>query len=351
MKPFKPSGLTILAGIMLAIWVLAAAAELVPKQGVVQRGGYLSRPEVQSFIDEMVQRHDFDRQRLLRLFAQVSRQDRVLEAISRPAEAKPWYEYRPIFLTASRIEQGVAYWAANEALLNRASQVYGVDPEYIVAILGVETYYGRRTGSFPVLEALTTLGFDYEPRANFFRRELEQYLLLTREESLDPLTLEGSYAGAMGQGQFISSSYRAYAVDFDGDGLRDLWGSTADAIGSVANYFKRHGWRLGEEVAIEARTSGRGHAGLVGKGLKPSLSLEELSASGVEPVRALPTADAVLSLIELEGEEGAEFWIGFNNFYVITRYNRSPLYAMAVYQLAQEIRSRHNGQLRTASQW
>lgn len=328
---------------------LAALAEPVPKQGVVQRGGYLSRPDMQSFVDEMVQRHGFDRQQMLRLFAQVRRQDRVLEAISRPAEAKPWYDYRPIFLTSGRIEKGVAFWAAHEALLDRASQVYGVDPEYIVAILGVETYYGQRTGSFAVLDALTTLAFDYPPRGGFFRRELEHYLLLTREESLDPLQLQGSYAGAMGQGQFISSSYREYAVDFDGDGRRDLWGSTADAIGSVANYFRRHGWDLGDEVAVEARTSGQGYTDLVAKGIKPSLTLAELSANGVEPAQALATADTPLSLIELEGDDGRELWIGFNNFYVITRYNRSPLYAMAVHQLAQEIQSHHRGRLRTAS--
>ncbi|MGD8497291.1 MAG: lytic murein transglycosylase B [Chromatiales bacterium] len=333
---------------MLACCLATVLAELAPKQGVVQRGGYLARAELQAFVDEMVQRHGLDRQQVLQLFAQVQRQDRVLEAISRPAEAKPWREYRPIFLTQSRIDKGVDFWGAHETLLDQASQAYGVDPEYIVAILGVETYYGRRTGSFPVLDALTTLAFDYPPRAKFFRRELEQYLLLTVEEGLDPLKLQGSYAGAMGQGQFISSSYREYAVDFDGDGRRDLWGSTPDAIGSVANYFRRHGWDLGEEVTVEARTSGADHAGLVAKGLKPSLTLEELSASGVEPAGVLNAVDAPLALIELEGENGRELWIGFNNFYVITRYNRSPLYAMAVHQLAQEIRARHIGSLRSA---
>lgn len=320
----------------------------VSKRGVVQRGDYLGRPEVQAFIDQMAARHGFDPQRLTGLFAQARRQERVLEAISRPAEAKPWYQYRPIFLTPARIEGGVEYWSRHEALLSRAGEAFGVEPEYLVAIIGVETYYGRRTGGFPVFDTLVTLGFDYPPRSGFFRRELEQYLLLARDESLDPLSLKGSYAGAMGKGQFIASSYRSYAVDFDGDGRRDLWGSAADAIGSVANYFERHGWEQGGAVAVPAASDGGSLQPLLEAGLKPSLTLDELAARGVRPTAPVPPGDPPVALIELQGAEGPEYWIGFNNFYVITRYNRSPLYAMAVHQLAQEIRQARDARLRTA---
>lgn len=322
----------------------------VSKRGVVQRGDYIGRPEVQAFIDRMAARHGFDPQRLTDLFAQARRQDRVLEAISRPAEAKPWHQYRPIFLTPERIEGGVEYWSRHEALLLRAGEVFGVDPEYLVAIIGVETYYGRHTGGFPVFDTLVTLGFDYPPRADFFRRELEQYLLLSRDESLEPLSLKGSYAGAMGKGQFIASSYRSYAVDFDGDGRRDLWGSAADVIGSVANYFERHGWEPGGVVAVPAVGGGDGLEPLLKAGLKPSLTLDELAARGVRPAAPVPPGDPPVALIKLEGVEGPEYWIGFNNFYVITRYNRSPLYAMAVHQLAQEIRRVREARLRTVRQ-
>jgi len=210
----------------------------------------------------------------------------------------------------------------------------------------VETRYGSRQGSYRVMDALVTLAFNYPPRAAFFKSELEQYLLLTREEGVDPLAVTGSYAGAMGQGQFISSSYRHYAIDFDGDGKRDLWHNTADAIGSVANYFKEHGWERGGAVAVPVAVSGA-HApvqGLVDKGLKPSLSVRDLKRQGVETAAALADDDRV-ALIELEQKKGPEYWVGLHNFYVITRYNHSPLYAMAVYQLSEEIRVRRNERL------
>ncbi len=300
-------------------------------------GSFLEREEVRAFIDEMVERHDFERRDLNALFADVELQARVLEVIQRPAEGKPWYQYRPIFLNPERIEQGIAFMREHRALLSEAEAVYGVPPEYITAIIGVETFYGRHTGGFPVLDTLTTLGFDYPPRARFFKSELEHYLLLTREEGLDPRGLEGSYAGAMGKGQFISSSYRNYAVDFDKDGKRDLWFSTADAIGSVANYFQRHGWKRGEPVTMPARVEAEAAAPFAEKGMKPSFSLAELTGAGVEPLYPLSYDDDI-ALIELEGDEFNEYWLGLKNFYVITRYNHSPLYAMAVHQLAQEIK-------------
>jgi membrane-bound lytic murein transglycosylase B len=233
----------------------------------------------------------------------------------------------------------VAFWGRHEDILADAEARFGVEPEYVVAIIGVETYYGRRTGSFPVLDTLTTLGFDYPPRSRFFSSELEHYLLLTREESLDPLRLKGSYAGAMGKGQFISSSYRAYAVDFDGDGQRDLWGSTRDAVGSVANYLARHGWTHRAPVTVPASARGEAYLDLLDAGLKPSLDAAALRAAGVSPA----PGDAPVALVALEAEAGTELWLGHNNFYVITRYNRSPLYAMAVHQLAQAIREAHLG--------
>lgn len=314
-----------------------ATSLAIPAQAADAVVRYVDRADVEAFIDEMVERHDFKRRELDALFADVKQQQRVLEVIQRPAEGKPWYEYRPIFLNPQRITKGIAFWKEHAALLQQAEQVYGVPPEYIVAIIGVETFYGRHTGGFPVLDTLTTLGFDYPPRARFFRSELEQYLLLTREEGLDPRELEGSYAGAMGKGQFISSSYRTYAVDFDEDGKRDLWFSTADAIGSVANYFERHGWRRGEPVAMPARVEAEVAAPFAAKGMKPSFTLDELTAAGVEPLYPL-SYDGDIALIELEGDEFNEYWLGLKNFYVITRYNHSPLYAMAVHQLAQEIR-------------
>jgi membrane-bound lytic murein transglycosylase B len=303
---------------------------------------YAQRSEVRRFMDEVAAEHAFDRAYLERLFAGVQRQSRVLEAIARPAEAKPWFEYRKIFLTPDRIDKGVAFWRENAPILQRAEQTYGIPAQIIVAIIGVETLYGRRMGRYPVLDSLTTLGFDYPPRARFFRSELEQLLLLAREESLDAAALKGSYAGAMGRGQFIPSSYRRFAVDFDDDGVRDLWNSNADAIGSVANYFRRHGWSTGEQVALPASVQGRAYRALVEKGIKPSIKPAALGAHGVTPQRG-QLDGARVALMEFELKDAKQYWIGLNNFYVITRYNHSPLYAMAVYQLSGRIKAGYEG--------
>lgn len=297
-------------------------------------------PAVQQFIQQMVEHHGFDRAKLEALFAHVQIRTDVLAAMSRPAEAKPWYEYRAIFLTPSRIAGGARFWRAHEHTLARAQQVYGVDPAIIVAILGVETRYGGHTGSIPVVDALATLAFRYPPRAAFFRGQLEQYLLLTREEHLDPLALDGSYAGAMGLPQFIASSYRRYAVDFDGDHVRNLLGDVDDAIGSVANYLAVHGWRRGGTVAVPAQVSGDDFETLLKRGLKPRTPIATMQAHGVRLGRSLPASERG-ALIDLQGEKGSEYWVGLQNFYTITRYNHSALYAMAVYQLAQAIRARH----------
>jgi membrane-bound lytic murein transglycosylase B len=303
---------------------------------------YAQRQEVRKFISELVEQEGFNQSELEQLFARAQKQQSILDAISRPAESKPWYQYRPIFLTDKRAEKGVEFWIEHGADLERAEKEFGVAQEIIVAIIGVETYYGRRTGSYAVLDALSTLGFDYPPRSRFFSKELREYLLLARNEGWDPLEIKGSYAGAMGFGQFIPSSYRAYAVDFSGDGKRDLWNAT-DAIGSVANYFKRHGWKQGEGVAVKA-IARDDRVKELKTSLKPSMELKELSAHGVRP-RSLPDAQGPYSLIALEQKDGYEYWVGQKNFYVISRYNHSALYSMAVYQLSQDILQRYEKRL------
>jgi membrane-bound lytic murein transglycosylase B len=296
--------------------------------------------EQRGFVDDMVRRHGFNRAELTRLLEDAQFQDGIIAAITRPAEAKPWYEYRAIMLTPERAEQGVEFWRRNADTLRRAEAEYGVPPQIVTAILGVETRYGRNTGRHRVLDALFTLGFGYPKRAPFFRKELEQFLLMAREERLDARTLTGSYAGAMGRPQFMPSSFRTFAVDFDGDGRRDLWNSDADAIGSIANYFVRNGWRRGESVVLPAQGVGTRHQRFLDAGLKPSLSLGELAGAGITVAAGLP-GDTPASLFDLDEENGPVYWAGLQNFYAITRYNRSELYAMAVYQLSREIAQLH----------
>lgn len=294
--------------------------------------------ELESFVQDMANRHDFDVAQLRQLLSQAQPRQDIIDAMNNPAERLPWHRYRPIFLKPDRIAQGVVFWNDNAELLEKISSEYGIPSEILVAIVGVETYYGRHKGRHRVLDALATLGFNYPPRAQFFRRELEQYLLLAREERLDPLQLTGSYAGAMGMPQFIPSSYRSYAVDGDGDGRRDLFSNTADIMASVANYFRRHNWETGGLIAAPAQVSGKGWLTLDDQDLKPVRTFAQLTAAGVST--AVPAAaDAPARLLVLETADGDEHWATFHNFYVITRYNRSPLYAMAVFQLAQQIKN------------
>ncbi len=300
------------------------------------------RPEVQAFIGEVASRHGFDPATLRAVFAAARSQPRIIELITRPAESKPWWAYRDIFLVPRRIEGGVEFWRTHAATLAEAERTYGVPAEIVVSIIGVETLYGGNTGSYRVLEALSTLAFDYPRRADFFRKELEHFLLLSREEGFDPLALQGSYAGAMGLGQFMPSSFRAYAVDFDGDGRRDIWGSVVDAIGSVANYLSVHRWQPGQLIAAPAAVNGTAYREMLDGDLRPHHDMDELAQRGVVP-RTGQDIPASATLLELEAEDGPEHWLGFQNFYVITRYNRSPLYAMAVYQLSQAIRERYEG--------
>jgi membrane-bound lytic murein transglycosylase B len=303
-------------------------------------------PEIESFIDQLVTDHDFDRRKLRRWFKQAHVQNGVLKAMSRPAIARPWYEYRASQLTEERIRGGLDYWQRHADTLARASTEYGVPEEIILATIGIETFYGRNTGGNNVFDALVTLAFAYPPRAELFRGELEQFLLLTRELRLNPLRIKGSYAGALGVPQFLPSSYRRYAVDFDNDDRRDLWNDD-DAIGSIANYYKSYGWQTGEPViaALEKQTETAGDEFtlLLERGLKPHTTVAAIRRGGVTPAEPIAD-DALVCVFGAEDEAGMRYWIGFNNFYVITRYNRSVNYALAVHELAQELRrARYNG--------
>jgi len=306
----------------------------------------LSAQTMPDFIDEMVNEHHFNRATLnTLLYKQAKVKQSILRAISRPGEAKPYYEYRKIFLTQNRIKKGVKFWQQYAHALRRAEQIYGVPSEIIVAIIGVETMYGGNMGSYRVIDALKTLAFHYPKRANFFRGELKAFLLLTREERLNPLTLKGSYAGAMGYGQFMPSSYRNYAIDFDGDGKRDIWNNPVDVIGSVANYLKHFGdtkgWQRGQPIVIATNIKPHAVKKLLRLKSEPIYSIKKLKQMGLK--LALDKYDDHLGfLVDLKTEYGKLYWVAFQNFYMITRYNRSPRYAMAVYQLSQAIKTNHH---------
>jgi len=291
---------------------------------------------IKAFVDEMVAEYKYDKKFLTSLFEKARLHQSIIDAISRPAESKPWYQYRKIFVTRERVRGGVLFWNEHEETIKKVAEKYQVRPEIVVAIIGVETRYGKHKGSYPVLDSLSTLAFAYPPRAKFFRSELKHYLLMTREEDLDPLEQKGSYAGAMGMPQFISSSFRNYAVDFDDDGKRDLWSNTGDALASVGNYFKRHGWVAGVPVAHKVEVHGIKYKELLSKSLKPKYTQDELMLAGVTLPNDIPT-DIKGTLIELDSGDGPEHWVVWKNFYVISRYNHSALYSMAVFQLSQDI--------------
>ncbi len=300
---------------------------------------YTTHPEFVKFSADMQQRYQFSQADLMRWFSQANKQDAIIAAISKPAEqSKTWGDYRKIFITPQRTGQGIIFWKKHQATLKKASQTYQVPESIIVAIIGVETFYGRNTGKHRVIDALATLAFDYPPRADFFRTELAEFLLLSRENHLDPLQATGSYAGAMGYSQFISSSYRNYAVDMNDDKIVDLH-NPQDAIGSVANYFQKNGWKPNTLVVLPATVTPEDNfTTATYTAEKPSLSLSELQKKGIQSATANtldPSTPA--TLLVLQGEQNKEYWLGFKNFYVITRYNRSPLYAMAVYQLSQQL--------------
>lgn len=293
--------------------------------------------EMEAFVDEMVQKHQFRRPELRRLLAQAQPRPSIIRAMSAPRTARPWHEFRPLYVNAARIDGGVAFWQQHAPTIARASRELGVPEELIVATIGVETLYGRNLGTFKVLDALSTLAFGYPPRAEFFRGELEEFLLLARETKLDAVGVKGSYAGAIGIPQFLPSSYRKYAVDFDGDGQKDLR-TPADAIGSVANYYRVFGWRQGETAAVPAEGAQSAIDAALTGDIKPQVKVGELRRRGVVPLAAVDD-EAEAALIAVETESGPRYWLGLNNFYVVTRYNRSVNYAMAVLELAQEVRA------------
>ncbi len=310
--------------------------------------GYAGRAEVREFAVEMSEKHGFEVDALLRLFRQVRFQPGVIKAILPPSSpsARSWRAYRARYIEAVRIAEGLRFWQRHADVLTEAEQRFGVPSEVIVAIIGVETVFGRVTGKHQTLAALTTLAFDYPPRAELFRKELEELLLLARERERDPLSFTGSYAGALGIPQFLPSSYRRYAVDFDGDGHIDLAVSERDAIGSVANFLLEHGWQAGGIVALPAlATNGEGYKLFADGGVEPRFTLAELAEHGITAEREI-AAEEKCAVIDLATPNDAtEYWLGFRNFYVLTRYNRSSFYAMAVYQLGQELRAARGSQL------
>ena len=314
-----------------------ATAGLVLLAGGALAGDYQQSPQVAQLISEMTHEHGFAEEQLNAVFAEAERKQAILDAISRPAEkVKPWKDYRPIFITDARISKGVKFWQQNAEALARAEREYGVPAQTIVAIIGVETFYGGNTGSWRVIDALSTLCFDYPPRSPFFCQQLKEFLLLARQEQVDPLSVKGSYAGAMGLPQFMPSSFRAYAVDFDNDGHIDIWNNPTDAIGSVANYFKQHGWTQGGDVVSRASVQGdKADQGLT-VGIEPQLTAAQLHELGWNSSLQLDDALKVTAF-RFDGADGEEYWLGLPNFYTITRYNRSPMYAMAVYQLSQAL--------------
>lgn len=315
---------------------------LEPQHNVMQMGGdFANNPNAQQFIDKMVNKHGFDRQQLQEILSQAKRLDSVLRLMDNQApttSVKPpsgpngaWLRYRKKFITPDNVQNGVVFWNQYEDALNRAWQVYGVPPEIIVGIIGVETRWGRVMGKTRILDALATLSFNYPRRAEYFSGELETFLLMARDEQDDPLNLKGSFAGAMGYGQFMPSSYKQYAVDFSGDGHINLW-DPVDAIGSVANYFKAHGWVKGDQVAVMAN----GQAPGLPNGFKTKYSISQLAAAGLTPQQPLGNHQQA-SLLRLDVGTGYQYWYGLPNFYTITRYNHSTHYAMAIWQLGQAV--------------
>jgi membrane-bound lytic murein transglycosylase B len=327
---------TLLAGV-LSLLTFVSCATAADKTYVD-----LSQENVVAFIDEMVKTHEFDRDELSRVLAKAEIKATIIKKISTPAERTlTWGEYRKIFITKERVNAGVTFWRDNKAMLERIQLETGVPIEIQVGIIGVETYFGRITGKDRVIDALATLAFEYPKRSAFFTKELREFLILAREEDMDPLTPMGSYAGAMGRPQFMPSSFRAYAVDATGDGKRDIWNNWADVSGSIANYFIAHKWRVDEEVVSQATLSSAwtGSIPEPANSLKVTDTIESLSKKGVVFATDL-CADSKGQLLTYEGDDGIEHWVGFHNFFVITKYNRSVMYALAVHQLGQQISSK-----------
>ncbi len=315
-------------------------------QPAVASASYASHEEARRFAEEMAQRHGFDGDAVLEALGRAQHDERVIRLITPPSQpgARNWRAYRGRFLGELRIEAGLDFWRRHAATIHAASERFGVPPEIIVAIIGVETHYGSYTGNFEAVSALATLAFDYPPRAPLFRKELENLFLLAREQGRDPFSYTGSFAGALGYPQFLPSSIRSYAVDFDGDGRIDFESDPIDAIGSVANYLAEHGWRRGEPIAVPVWVpAGLDPEPLVAAGIEPVLEAAQLRESGIVARRGeLYDAPATLVNLPTPGQR-TDYWLGYRNFYVITRYNRSSFYAMSVFELAEALRARFSG--------
>ncbi len=323
----------------MRIWIftLLLVSTLFYSHFAFAETGFANRVEVKIFINQMVKKYHFKRTELVKLFSAVKPRPTVIRSIKAPLEQRPWYTYQMVFITESRIRQGVEFWNKYQDVLARAEKMYGVPASIIVATIGVETKYGKNTGEFRVIDALVNIAFSDSPRAPYFLNELKEFLLLTREQHLDPLKVMGSYAGAIGQPQFMPSSYRYYAVNFSGDRKIDLSKSEADVIGSIANYYKKHGWKTNEPIAIPAALVGKKYQFFLNKNNDVKMiSRSMLAEYGIVPKGAV-TTDQKFKLIELRGYWGNEYWLGFHNFDVIKQYNPSDLYAMAVFQLSYYI--------------
>lgn len=329
--------LALLLGCLFTTSCIGSAPTPPAVQTTTTTASWTTRPEVKAFIDEMVEEHHFNRAELNALFARSKPQPKIVVLMDKPGESKPWKDYRANFITQKRIDDGVAFWKQHEKLLRAIEKKYQVPAPVIVSIVGVETSYGKQRGNYLVVDALSTLSFDYPRRSAFFKNELKDFLILTREQKLDPLTIYGSYAGAMGPGQFMPSTYRRFAVDYDDKGGCDLFNNMDDALASVANYLKEHGWKYRAPVTVRASVKGTRYSELLNQGTKPFTTVKEARQKGLHPRTSLPAGEQI-SVLSLSGMDGEEVWLTLPNFYVITRYNKSPMYAMAVFQLSEELR-------------
>jgi membrane-bound lytic murein transglycosylase B len=302
---------------------------------------YAQRSDVIKFIDEISTEHNIDKSQALNALSKVEKSDEIIKRMTTQYEALPWHKYQAMLVTDKKIQGGTKFWREYAEILKQAEKEFGVPAQLIVAIIGVESSYGDNSGKYPVLQALATLAFDYPPRADFFKNELKEYLLLITEQKLDPLALKGSYAGAMGMPQFIASSYRNFAVDFDNSGQIDLHNNIPQVIGSVANYFKVHGWKSGEPVIHKAKVKGNKYKNLqvaARNNPVPAIPLQIVKEHGITPVLKIKDPKTPIALLEFNNGKETEYWLGLNNFYVITRYNNSSNYALAVHQLGDAIK-------------
>lgn len=298
---------------------------------------FIQRQDVQQFINTMTKEHGFERQQLVTILNEVKLQPQIIESMEKPYEKKSWDVYKELFITSQRIQAGIDFWQANQEALAKAEQQFHVPANVIVAILGVETMYGKHQGNYRVLDALATLAFNYPKRSAFFTKELREYLLLCREHQVQPTEYLGSYAGAMGKPQFMPSSYRYYAANFSGNPKKDLMNDDQAVIASVANYFHKHGWQLKQEVAQPAKISGYGVKRINTTYKNAVYNSKQLAAAGVRPLTASRNYPEKVGLIELNTQSGNEYWLAYPNFYVITRYNTSPQYALVVHLLSQQL--------------